>query len=142
MMFLRRHGRRYDLPLDRDGAQRLLPWIVALMTYIAAMTLLAAMVLGSLAWRWTDEVSGAVTVLLPPTTDPAVGSTEGRILGVRDALVTLERPQNHIAAMARPIAPRPQPLPSAPCIAARAACLSAAIAGRSTIARVTLVSRR
>ena len=86
MMFLRRHGRRYDLPLDRDGAQRLLPWIVALMTYIAAMTLLAALVLGSLAWRWTDDVSGAVTVLLPPSTDQAVGSNEGRILGVRDAL--------------------------------------------------------
>jgi cell division transport system permease protein len=89
MSMFRRLGRRYDLPLDRDGAQRLLPWIVALMTYIAAMTLLAALVLGSLAWRWTDDVSGAVTVLLPPSTDQAVGSNEGRILGVRDVLATL-----------------------------------------------------
>src|SRR5262245_22832337 len=81
--------RRYDLPLDRDGAQRLLPLIVALMTYLAAFTLLGAGLLGSLAWRWTEGVAGAVTVLLPPATDQAVGANEGRFLGVRDALLTV-----------------------------------------------------
>lgn len=109
MKFLRRHNRRYDLPLDRDGAQRLLPWIVALMTYIAAMTLLAAMVLGSLAWRWTDDVSGAVTILLPPATDQAVGSNEGRVLGVRDALAKLPGVASVEVMAASEVARRLQP---------------------------------
>ena len=109
MNIFRRLGRLYDLPPDRDGAQRLLPWIVALMTYIAAMTLLAAMLLGSLACRWTDDVSGAVTVLLPPSTDQSVGSDEGRILGVRDALATLPGVASVEVLAAAEVARRLQP---------------------------------
>lgn len=77
--------RRYDLPLDRDGAQRLLPLIVALMTYLAAFTLLGAGLLGSLAWRWTEGVAGAITVLVPPAAEQP-GASDARIAAIRDAL--------------------------------------------------------
>jgi cell division transport system permease protein len=63
--------RRYDLPLGRDGSARLVPWIVALMSYLAALTLAGALALGVLAWRWTEGVSGAVSVLLPPAAEDA-----------------------------------------------------------------------
>ena len=31
--------RRYDLPLDHDASRRLLPWIVGLMAYLAALAI-------------------------------------------------------------------------------------------------------
>jgi cell division transport system permease protein len=83
--------RRYDLPLDRDGATRLVPWIIALMSYLAALTLLGAVVLGSLAWRWTEGISGAMTVLLvAPASDGAAGQDEARVQRARAALASIQ----------------------------------------------------
>lgn len=82
--------RRYDLPLGRDGAARLVPWIVALMSYLAALTLAGALALGVLAWRWTEGVSGAVSVLLPPVAeDGAAGAGQARVERARAALAGL-----------------------------------------------------
>jgi len=87
--------RRYDLPLDRDGAARLVPWIVALMSYLAAMALAAGLALGVLAWRWSEGVSSAITVLLPPLADSigsggaAANADDPRIAQVRQALADL-----------------------------------------------------
>jgi cell division transport system permease protein len=81
--------RRYDLPLDSDGATRLVPWIIALMSYLAALTLLAAALTGSLAWRWTEGVSGAVTVILAPAGDGAPADDGQRIARARDALASV-----------------------------------------------------
>ncbi|MCC6467901.1 MAG: hypothetical protein IT563_06235 [Alphaproteobacteria bacterium] len=81
--------RRYDLPLDREGATRLVPWIIALMSYLAALTLLAAVLLGSLAWRWTEGISGAMTVLLAPAADGAPAADEARLKAVRAALAAM-----------------------------------------------------
>ncbi|MCK6450707.1 MAG: hypothetical protein L6R19_07585 [Alphaproteobacteria bacterium] len=82
--------RRYDLPLDRDGAARLVPWIVALMSYLAAVALAAGLALGVLAWRWSEGVSSAITVLLPPLGDGAAANSEDpRIAQARQALADL-----------------------------------------------------
>jgi cell division transport system permease protein len=35
---------RLDLPLDRDGSVRFLPWIVALMVYLASLALAGTLV--------------------------------------------------------------------------------------------------
>lgn len=81
--------RRYDLPLGRDGSARLVPWIVALMSYLAALTLAFALTLGVLAWRWTDEVSGAVSVLLPPAMEDGAAAAADRLEKARAALAGL-----------------------------------------------------
>lgn len=81
--------RRYDLPLGRDGSGRLVPWIVALMSYLAALTLAGALALGVLAWRWTEGVSGAVSVLLPPAIEDAAPTQQNRLEKARAALLGL-----------------------------------------------------
>jgi cell division transport system permease protein len=101
--------RRYDLPLDREGATRLVPWIIALMSYLAAMTLLTALVLGSLAWRWTEGVSGALTVLLAPAGDGAPGAEEARLARARAALAAMPGVVSVQALDAAEVARRLQP---------------------------------
>jgi cell division transport system permease protein len=82
--------RRYDLPLDRDGGTRLVPWIVALMSYLAAVALAGGIALGVLSWRWSEGVSSAITVLLPPLADGAANNGEDpRIAEARQALAGL-----------------------------------------------------
>ena len=59
-------GRGADLPLDVDPANRYLPWIVALMVYLAALALAGAFVLGNAAARWQSGQSNRLTVQTPP----------------------------------------------------------------------------
>ena len=42
----------YDLPLQRDVTGRFLPWIIALMVYLAILALAGSMVLSDMAQRW------------------------------------------------------------------------------------------
>ena len=58
-----------DLALDNDPANRYLPWIVALMVFLAALALAGAMVLGSSAGRWQSGHSDRMTVQVPPVED-------------------------------------------------------------------------
>lgn len=82
--------RHYDLPLGRDGSGRLVPWIVALMSYLATLAIAAALALGILAWRWTEGVAGAITVLLPPAIEDGaavnVKAEDARVEQARKAL--------------------------------------------------------
>lgn len=59
-------SRRSDLPLDRDGLSRFLPWLVAFMVYMAALALAGTLVLNALAERWDRDVRGTLTVQIPP----------------------------------------------------------------------------
>ena len=63
-------ARRADLAPDRDGSSRFLPWIIALMVYLAGLALAAAMVLEQIADRWSAGFRGSVTVVV----EPSVGS--------------------------------------------------------------------
>src|SRR5690606_15053360 len=62
---------RRALPMPRDTASRFLPWIVALMVFLAALALAAVMLLGSSLQRWQADLTGTVTVQVPPLEDPA-----------------------------------------------------------------------
>ena len=62
-------ARRADLAPDRDGSSRFLPWIIALMVYLAGLALAAATVLEQIAGRWSAGLRGSVTVVV----DPSIG---------------------------------------------------------------------
>jgi len=59
-------SRPLDLPLEQDGSSRFLPWIIALMVYLAALSLAVAMAIGSVAGRWDHGLSGTMTVQIVP----------------------------------------------------------------------------
>ena len=64
-------ARGVDLALDDDPANRYLPWIVALMVYLAALALAGAFVLGGAAGRWQSGQSDRLTVQVPPAESAA-----------------------------------------------------------------------
>ena len=59
-------GRGAELALHDDPANRYLPWIVALMAYLAILALAGAFALGGTAARWQNAQSDRLTVQLPP----------------------------------------------------------------------------
>lgn len=68
---------RSDLPLSRDGSVRFLPWIVALMVYLASLALAGTLVVRDMVERWDRGLSGTLTVELP--TAPAGGVDDGAV---------------------------------------------------------------
>jgi len=68
--------RRNDLPLERDPSGRFLPWLVALMVYVAALALVCAMAMAKMVERWDSGLSGSITVQIPPP--EATGSPDLR----------------------------------------------------------------
>jgi cell division transport system permease protein len=54
------------LPFDRGGAARFLPWLVALMVFLAALSLAAVMTLQHALAGWDESLAGTITVELPP----------------------------------------------------------------------------
>ncbi|HYC13977.1 MAG TPA: cell division protein, partial [Stellaceae bacterium] len=69
--------RRLDLPLDRDGSGRFLPWIVALMVYLSSLALAGTLVVREVLERWDQGLRGTVTVELPAA--PAGGKDDGAV---------------------------------------------------------------
>lgn len=69
--------RRLDLPLDRDGSGRFLPWIVALMVYLSSLALAGTLVVREVLDRWDQGLRGTVTVELPAK--PASGKDDGAV---------------------------------------------------------------
>lgn len=58
--------RRSDLPLDKDPASRFLPWLIAFMVFLAVLALSGVTVLHHMAENWDSDVSGTLTVQIPP----------------------------------------------------------------------------
>lgn len=63
--------RRTDLPLQQDVTRRFLPWLVAIMVYLATLALAGLLVLNDAAGRWDQGLSGTLTVQIPPLTGAA-----------------------------------------------------------------------
>ena len=61
-MFLRRS----DLPLKHDATSRFLPWLIALMVFLSALSVAGVFVLNGLIERWDRDVSGTLTVQVQP----------------------------------------------------------------------------
>lgn len=87
--------RQLDIPFDRDGSARFLPWLIALMVYLAALALSGALTLEHALTRWDRGLSGTLTVELPPP--PATGDG-----GLAAAVKTLAATPGVVAA--RPLA--------------------------------------
>ncbi|MGO8919964.1 MAG: cell division protein FtsX [Stellaceae bacterium] len=75
--------RRLDIPLNRDSSVRFLPWIIALMVYLAGLALAGTLVLQGALQRWDQSLAGTLTVQLPPA--------DGKPDGMRAALVLLQQ---------------------------------------------------
>jgi cell division transport system permease protein len=56
------------IPFDRGGAARFMPWLVALMVFLAALSLAAVMTLQHALEGWDASLAGSLTVELPPVT--------------------------------------------------------------------------
>ncbi len=53
---------RGDLPLAGDDAGRFLPWVVAVMVFLATLAVAAALAVGAAAERWQSDLAGSATV--------------------------------------------------------------------------------
>ncbi|HWK46179.1 MAG TPA: cell division protein [Stellaceae bacterium] len=57
--------RQTDLPLQRDGTGRFLPWVIALMVYLAGLAIAMGIAFDGAIDRWNRGMAGTVTVQLP-----------------------------------------------------------------------------
>lgn len=69
---------RSDLPLEHDPSSRFLPWLIALMVYLAVLALASALTLGDAIGRWNQELTGALTVQIAPLTGADGGAAGPR----------------------------------------------------------------
>jgi cell division transport system permease protein len=58
-------ARRSELPLEADPSHRYLPWVIAVMVYLAALALAGALALDAAVSRWGQGLSGVLTVQIP-----------------------------------------------------------------------------
>jgi len=65
-------SRGTPLPLASDGSGRFLPWLIALMVFLAAAATGGAFALGGMLERWDRGLQGVVTVELPPSAEGAL----------------------------------------------------------------------
>jgi cell division transport system permease protein len=75
---------RLDIPLDSDGSVRFLPWLIALMVYLAGLALAGTLVLNAALARYDRTLSGSLTVQLPPGS--ADGKDDGGLAAALSAL--------------------------------------------------------
>lgn len=75
---------RLDIPLHRDGSSRFLPWIIALMVYLAGLALSGTLAIDGALQRWNLSLTGTLTVEIPAT--PTQGKGDG---GLNAALAVL-----------------------------------------------------
>jgi cell division transport system permease protein len=59
-------SRRSDLPLKGDATGRFLPWLVAMMVFLAAVAMAGVFVINGVIGRWDHDVSGTLTVQVVP----------------------------------------------------------------------------
>ena len=83
----------YDLPLQRDVTGRFLPWIIALMVYLAILAMAGSMVLSDMARRWDRGLAGTLTVQVPPLPEgtPTLDQRVQSALGVLRATPGIAR---------------------------------------------------
>jgi cell division transport system permease protein len=81
---------RSDLPLDRDPSGRFLPWLVAVMVYLAALALICAVAANKIVERWDQGLSGQMTVQVPFSESPGDKSAEEILAVLRGTAGILE----------------------------------------------------
>ena len=69
-----------ELAFERDPANRYLPWIIALMVYLATLAVAGAFALGATAAQWRSGQSDRLTIQLPPRDPPASGDERAALV--------------------------------------------------------------
>ena len=100
---------RYDIPLSRDPAVRLVPWIIGMMTYLACLMLAGALMLSLLLMEWTGGLNGVVTIQVMPAAEESSGALDARVeklvrlLGKTDGIAEARAiPMPEIAVLLEP----------------------------------------
>ena len=73
-------AQRTDLPLSDDSTTRLVPWIVGVMAYLAALALSAALTLSNVARELSEGLEGSLTVQVPAAETDASQTTDAKIV--------------------------------------------------------------
>lgn len=73
---------RTQLVPDEQGAGRFLPWVLALMVFLASLAAVAALALDDAIRRWDSGVRGTVTVEIPWAANPPLTEQAGAALEV------------------------------------------------------------
>ena len=69
-----------ELAFERDPANRYLPWIIALIVYLATLAVAGAFALGATAAQWRGAQSDRLTIQLPPPDSPASGDQRAALV--------------------------------------------------------------
>ena len=93
-------AQRTDVPLSDDSTTRLVPWIVGVMAYLAALALSAALTLSNVAREWGDGLEGSLTVQVPAAETDALQTTDAKIVAAVRVLLKTDGVDS-----ARPIPP-------------------------------------
>ena len=89
-------SRRSDLPLKGDATSRFLPWLVALMVFLSAVSVAGVFVIADVIGRWDHDVSGTLTVqVIPVGGDGGEAMTDERVR----AAVEVVRPTHGVLAV-------------------------------------------
>lgn len=93
--------------LARDPSGRFLPWIVALMVFLAALALTAAMLVGDAIERWNAGLTGSMTVQIRPgeTADDTDRLVERTLTVLRETAGVVAAdplPRERVAALLEP----------------------------------------
>lgn len=95
-------ARRSELPLESDASHRYLPWVIAVMVYLAALALAGALALDAAMSRWGQGLRGVITVQIPAG-EAAAGNAALEVLRATPGVVqarALSRDQ--LAALLEP----------------------------------------
>lgn len=91
------YWRQRDLALSNDPTQRFLPWMLAMIVYLAGLSLAGMMTLATAVERWDTGLKGTVTVQVPTAED-------GKPDGALETLVSILRRTKGVTAV-RPLNP-------------------------------------
>ncbi len=75
-------ARRGPLPLSRDPAARFLPWLMAVMVFVAALALAGTLALSETIARWDRSLSSTLTVQIPASANGGREALVGEALTV------------------------------------------------------------
>lgn len=81
---------RSDLPVARDSNGGFLPWLVALMVFLAAMATTGVTGLNSVIHRWNTDLAGTLTVQIPPAEGSSAKAVEETAARVERAIRLLQ----------------------------------------------------